>query len=33
VTSVCKQYLDILDALVRDFVSWRQASTGGATVG
>jgi hypothetical protein len=33
VTSVCRQYLDILDALVKDFVSWRQASTGGATVG
>jgi hypothetical protein len=33
VTSVCKQYVDILDALVKDFVSWRQASIGGATVG
>jgi hypothetical protein len=33
VTSVCKQYLDILDELVKDFVSWRQASTGAATVG
>ena len=33
VTSVCTQYMDILDALVKDFVSWRQASTGGAIVG
>jgi len=32
VTSVCKQYVDILDALVKDFISWRQASTGGGTV-
>src|SRR5271169_5510258 len=31
VTSVCKQYVDILDALVKDFVSWRQASTGSDT--
>jgi hypothetical protein len=27
VTSVCKQYVDILDALVKDFVSWRQGLT------
>jgi hypothetical protein len=33
VTSVCEKYLDILAQLVEDFVSWRQASTDGATVG
>lgn len=32
VTAVCKQYVDILAALVKDFVSWRQGSTGGAAV-
>jgi hypothetical protein len=26
VTSVCKQYLDILATLVNDFVSWHEAS-------
>jgi hypothetical protein len=32
VTSVCKQYVDILDALVKDFVSWRQALTGDESI-
>lgn len=32
VTSVCKQYVDILDALIKDFVSWKP-STGSDAAG
>jgi hypothetical protein len=32
VTSVCKQYLDILAKLVNDFVSWRQGQLGSDTM-
>jgi hypothetical protein len=32
VTSVCNQYVDVLDALVKDFLSWRQGRTSGTAI-